>query len=156
MARDRLARTKGRKTSGTFLLVPSDVLRSAAYCGLSFKAKALIMDVGVGYNGHNNGHLSAAWALMKRQGWISKETLQRALEELLANGLIEKTRQGGKHQCSLFGFTWLPIHAGKAHLDVSHSRVASGAWRTGGAKISDKPANLLPRSPGHISPTIGL
>ena len=134
--------------------VPTDVLRSPAYRNLSLKAKALILDMGVHFNGYNNGHLSAAWGLMRQQGWVSKQTLQNALEELLAAGIVELTRQGGRHQCSLYAFTWMPIEKGPGHvwLDVLPTKVASGAWRK---FPSDHLADSLPRSSGHGNPSIG-
>lgn len=144
MARTRL-RMMGRRESGTFLRLPTDVLKCAAFRSLSTKAKALILDIGVQYNGYNNGHLCASWTLMKQQGWVSKQTLQAALDELVAKGLLELSRQGGRHRCSLYGYTWLPIDRGPAGvwLDVPETKVASGLWR----RRSDEMAENASASP---------
>lgn len=125
------AKVMMRRESGTFFRVPTAVLLSAAYRSLPMRAKALLLDLGAQYTGFNNGHQSAAFRLMKPQGWTSKQTLQAALQDLLGKGLIELTRQGGRHRCNLFCFTWMPIDAGKAsvRLDVPTTKVASGAWR---------------------------
>ena len=130
MARTR-AKVMMRRESGTFFRVPTSVLLSAAYRSLPMRAKALLLDLGAQYTGFNNGHQSAAFRLMKPQGWTSKQTLQAALQDLLEKGLIELTRQGGRNRCSLVGFTWMPIDAGSVTvaLDVPTTRVASGLWR---------------------------
>lgn len=151
MARTRL-KIRKRLASGTFILIPTDVLRSMAFRSLSTKAKALILDLGTQYNGRNNGHLSAAWTLMRQQGWVSKQTLQGALEELLDKGLLELSRQGGRHRCSLYGYTWIQIHDGKAsvRLDVPTTKVASGTWR----RYSDAMAAGAAKNHS-ASPTVG-
>ena len=152
MARTRL-KIRKRLESGTFILIPTDVLRSMAFRSLSTKAKALILDLGTQYNGRNNGHLSAAWTLMRQQGWVSKQTLQAAQEELLDKGLLELSRQGGRHRCSLYGYTWIQIHDGKAsvRLDVPTTKVASGTWR----RYSEAMAGDDAKKSTSASPIIG-
>jgi len=147
----------GRKESGTFLPVPTYVLSCPNFCALSMKAKALILDIGARFNGFNNGNLAAPWSWMKERGWRSKDTLHRALHELLHAGMIEQTRQGGLHGPSLYAFTWRQIDDCKAPLDVSPTRVASGKWRQpmlGNALGTE--IRLPPRSLGKTAPTIGL
>ena len=152
MARTRL-KIRKRLETGTFLRVPTDVLKCAAFRSLSTKAKALILDIGTQYNGHNNGHLCASWAFMKQQGWVSKQTLQNAMEELVGKGLLELTRQGGRNRCSLVGFTWMPIDAGRVTvaLDVPTTRVASGLWR----RCSEAMAGDVAKENASASPIIG-
>lgn len=146
---------QGRKETGTFLRVPTAVLASANFCGLSMKAKALLLDIGARYNGFNNGDLAAPYSWMKTQGWKSKDTLHRALKELLEAGMIELTRQGGLHGPSLYAFTWMAIDECKGKLDVAATRVASGKWRfpIGGA---GNEMQLPPRPVGKTAPAIGL
>jgi hypothetical protein len=128
MARTRM-KSIGRRESGSFLPIPSVVLASASFCGLTTKAKALILDIGARYNGHNNGDLAAPWSWMRERGWRSKDTLHRALVELQELGLIELTRQGGLQGPNLYAFTWMAIDPCKGKLDVSPTRVASGKWK---------------------------
>jgi hypothetical protein len=104
-------------------------LDSPTYCGLSFKAVKLLVDLGAQFRGHNNGDMSAAWSLMKRRGWKSKDTLHRALVELRAVGMIELTRQGSMDRPSLFAFTWLPIDECGGKLEVRANPVPSNKWR---------------------------
>ncbi|MCK9366802.1 MAG: hypothetical protein M0P72_06605 [Metallibacterium scheffleri] len=149
MARKRL-KVLGRQEAGTFFRVPTSVLESAAYRTLSMKGKSLLLDLGAQFRGYNNGHLSPSWTLMRQWGWSSKQTLQRALEELLRAGLLEKSRQGGRNRCSLFAFTWLAIDKGTAGawLDVQPTRVASGLWRRRSEEIAkNASASPIVRAP---------
>lgn len=155
MARTR-EKFKGRTNSGFFFRAPIDVLDSERYISLSFKSRALLFDLGAQFRGHNNGDLAAPWSWMKLRGWRSKDTLQRALFELLATGMIELTRQGGLHCPNLYAVTWLGINDCGGKLDVRANPVPSGQWKLplpdGIAPITGRP----PRSPGHTAPTAGL
>lgn len=122
-------RHRGRTASGGFYRLPHAVMDAESYRTLSARAVKLLNDIGRQFLGNNNGDLSAAWGTMQRRGWKSRDTLAKALAELQAHGLIEKTRQGGLHQCSLFALTWLPIDACGGKLDVAATRVASGLWK---------------------------
>lgn len=146
---------QGRKETGTFLRTPTAVLVSSNFCGLSTKAKALLLDIGARYNGFNNGDLAAPYSWMKARGWKSKDTLHRALKELLEAGMIELTRQGGLHGPSLYAFTWIAIDDCRVKLDVAATRVASGKWQLPMA-IAGKEIKLPPRPAGQTAPTIGL
>ena len=124
-----LLKARARRNTSRFLAVPCDVLNSERYRGLSFKARALLFDLGAQFNGYNNGDLCAAWSLMRKRGWVSKQTLQNARDELLNAELIELTRQGSLHCASLYALTWLPIDECGGKLDVRATSVASGAWK---------------------------
>ena len=136
---------KVKRNTGWFLKMPVEVLDSPRYCGLSFKARALLLDLGAQYRGNNNGDMAAPWSLMKTRGWRSKETLRNALLELLGAGMIELTRQGGLHCPSLYALTWLEINECGGKLDVEATQVASGAWR--------KPLSVHVRSDGGAQAT---
>ena len=138
MAQDSRQRSKGRKTSGTFTLLPHMVMDAPAFVNRGPSALKLLLDLSRQLNGKNNGGLIATFSKMKERGWRSTSTLEAAKKELLAAGLIEQTRQGGLAQGarvpSLYAVTWLPIDeisdkAGNNILDVSPTRVASGKWR---------------------------
>jgi len=135
MSRTRL-KGKSRRDAGNFVRVPAAVIDSPNFRALSYKAKALILDLGAAYNGHNNGDLAAPWSWMKGRNWRSKGTLQAALEELQRFGMIELTRQGGLHGANLYAFTWLPIDPCKGKLDVPPSTVASGKWKGAPASLA--------------------
>ena len=137
-------RFKGRRDNGTFFLIPTVVLDSPAFRGLSFKARALLLDLGSQFRGYNNGDLAMPWSLMKQRGWVSKQTLQNARDELLAKGLIEQTRQGGLHAAGLYAITWQAIEECHGKLDVPSTRVPSNKWR-----------HYVPAVNAKSTPTIG-
>ena len=128
MARTR-RKSVGRSDGGGFFALPNAVLDSPNFRMLSAQAVKLLCDLGRQYRGTNNGDLSATWSLMHARGWRSRDTLGLALAELLHFGLIERTRQGGMHQCSLFALTWCAIDDCKGKLDCAPTRVPSGKWR---------------------------
>jgi hypothetical protein len=129
MTGSKRERFKARRDNGTFFRVPTCVLDSSNFRGLSLKARALLLDLGAQFRGHNNGDLAVTWKVLQPRGWKSKDTLRNALLELLAAGMIELTRQGGLHCANLYAFTWIEIHECGGKLDVKATRVASNAWR---------------------------
>jgi hypothetical protein len=89
----------------------------------------LLLDLLAQFNGYNNGDLCAAWRLMKRRGWRSKDSLWKALGELRAENWLEVTRQGGKHVASLYALSFFAIDECGGKLDVRATGRPSGAWR---------------------------
>lgn len=112
MARDR-RKIKGRSESGRFLKLPHIVLNNEDYINLSYKSKALLTDLAMQYNGHNNGDFSSALGVMKKRGWKRSATLSAATKELVEANLILKTREGKflnpGAKCTLYAITWEPI-----------------------------------------------
>jgi hypothetical protein len=128
MSRTR-RRDKGRAEGGSFVALPHSLLNAPKFCDLSGKAVKLLLDVYAQYKGHNNGDFSIAWKLMSVRGWKSKQTLYAARKELIGKGFLMLTRQGGRHQCSLYAVTWQSIDECKGKLDVPATRVAPGNRR---------------------------
>jgi hypothetical protein len=120
---------KGRSDGGTYFAIPHAVMRSPNWRAMPPRAVKLVCDLGGQYRGSNNGDLTAAWRIMRPLGWNSRATLAYAIADALRFGMIEKTRQGGLHVCSLYALTWLPIHECGGKLDVSPTRVPSGLWQ---------------------------
>lgn len=110
---------------------------------LPTRAVKLLCDMGEQYRGHNNGDLSAAWRIMQKLGWKSRDTLDKAERDLVRAGMIELTRQGGLNRCNLYALTWHPIDECGGKLDVPVTRVPSGLWR---APNSSKKQNACPES----------
>jgi hypothetical protein len=108
MGRDR--RTKGHDTnriSGGFIALPWQVVDSAAYMGLSYPAKALLIEIDRQYVRDNNGRLLASRAHLLQRGWKSQDVISRALRELIDAKLIHKTVQGHfPKTASWFAVTW--------------------------------------------------
>jgi len=109
----RREKAKNRRESGRFILIPHAVLTSSDYIGLSYKSKALLVDLAYQYNGRNNGDLTAALGYMQTRGWKRSATLTDAVQELMVANLIIKTREGkfqNPHsRCALYAITWQQI-----------------------------------------------
>jgi hypothetical protein len=122
-------KARGRKETGSFIALPQVVLNSDSYKRLSAHSIKLLVDLFRQYRGNNNGDFSAAWKIMHAFGWKSRDTLCRALKELVNSGLIEMTRQGGLHKCSLYAVTWRAVDDCRGKLDCSSTNVPSNLWR---------------------------
>lgn len=119
MAIDKRARHTGRRSTAPFLNIPKEVLGGEAYLSLGGWQVKLLVDIASQFTGKNNGDLTAAWSIMKERGWKSPGTLNKALKDLLDAGLIEETRSGGRHRCTLYAVTWRGIDECKGKLDVN-------------------------------------
>lgn len=124
-------KAKGRRDSRSFVAVPHALLESEAYAKLGGWAVRLLFDLFSQYRGKNNGDLSMEWIRMSGKGWRSKDTLYRARDELIANGLIVLTRQGGKHACNLYAVTWLSVDECGGKHDWPPNPVPLGWWQRG-------------------------
>lgn len=126
LSRDR---AKKRRCNASYVAMPHHILTSAEYAQLSGYAVNLMLDLFGQFKGSNNGDLCAAWKIMEKRGWRSRDTLGRALKELLAAGFISKTRQGGRNLSNLYAVTWLSIDDCGNKLDVMPTRVAANLWK---------------------------
>lgn len=93
---------------GGFVAIPTRVVNSAAYIGLSFAAKALLVDVAARqWKAGNNGRLVVTMNTAKEWGWTSPTTLFKALHELIEAGFLYRTVQGCRpNKASWFALTW--------------------------------------------------
>jgi len=96
----------------------------------------------------NNGDFQATWHYLGPRGWKSKDTIANALAELLEVGFVIRTRQGGRHKCSLYAVSWLPINECNAKLDAGMGPTDNAPidWR------NRRKRNELPRQPGQSCP----
>ena len=132
MSVTRINAKGGRSKQPSFVMFRKDVfLHSAAYKALSYRAKALLIDLTMQFNGKNNGDLVMTWTYMNSRGWTSKAALYAAKEELLEKGLIELTRQGWLGRCGLYAVTWWPIDECKRKLDVVETTIPRNWWQAG-------------------------
>jgi len=132
MARTR-EKMRGRREEGSFAAIPHAVLDSANYLKLSAHAVKLLIDLCAQFKGTNNGDLAAPWSKMQGRGWKSRDTLGKAIRELLAYGMIDRTRHGGEGRAgrkavSLFAVTWRHVDSCDGKLDVA-AGPSSGRWR---------------------------
>ena len=121
--------SKGR--SARYFALPWSIIKDPRYKNLSAMANTLLIDLGAQYDGFNNGHLVATKKFMfDKRGWKSEESLNKAKQELIAEGLIMVTRCGGKNRPTLYAFTFNSIdEKPKTRLHVKPTRIAPGAWK---------------------------
>jgi hypothetical protein len=103
-----VVRAMKAKTRRHYLQIDDTVFLSAAFMTLPASALKLWIDMRTQFRGYNNGNITVAMSVLLHRGWKSPDTLYRALKELLARGLIDRTRLGkpGPYRiCSLFRFT---------------------------------------------------
>ncbi len=129
MRKRSYAKAKSRRENGSYTAYPHAVTSTRKYRSLSRSAKALMMDLGSQYNGKNNGDLAAPWPEMKKWGWRSNSTLNKAKNELMDAGFIVCTRHGRQNVPSLYAFTWIAIDECDGKLDMSATNAPLGSWR---------------------------
>lgn len=143
-------RMKGRRTRRRFAMFFHDVFTSPEYAQLSPRAVKLLVDIAVQFNGSNNGDFSAAWSVMARLGWTSKDQLYKALAELERGGWIIKTRQGWNRAPNLYAVSWLGINSCGGKLDLPPDPVPKHLWRAAASALS------APRPTDRSAPPGGL
>lgn len=123
------AKGKGRSEKGGYLALPHALLNTEKVRHFSAFSHKLINDLGVQYNGFNNGDLCATWSMMKKRGWRSSSTLHASVKELLSADFIVVTRQGGRNRPTLYALTWQPVDECKGKLDAGMRKITPGKWR---------------------------
>ena len=152
MSNKKWSRVNNRRKNGTFSQLPHALLDSPAFISLSSKAVKCLIDIFRPYNGINNGDLSCTIKVMKQRGWKSKNHLERAKQELLENGIIVLTRQGGRNKCNLYAVTWIQIHECNGKLDRKPTNKPLGYWQSGyNPELSNRSNKLI--SPPQIEAT---
>ena len=128
--RAALKGAKQKREAGGFIAVPFALVRSSEFAALSSHAVKLLIDLLAQYNLRNNGDLEMSFEKgMRPRGWKSKDTLNKARQELVDAGFILLTRQGGLHRCSLYAVTFFAIDDCDGKLEVKATRAPPGGWR---------------------------
>jgi hypothetical protein len=113
MARSRSKNKSRSDGAGGYGGLPKFLWKHPDYCNLSGNAAKLLMDFACQFNGRNNGDLTNAYSVLKGRGWRSKQTIQRATNDLLESGLIIQTREGRFVNpggvCALYAITWKAV-----------------------------------------------
>lgn len=122
---------KGRRESGGFAMWPRACAEHPNFLSLSIYAKALLFCLLGQYRGSNNGDLDVTFQRMSKEGWGSRNTVEKARAELEERGWIVRTRQGWKHQCSLYAITFQPINDCNGKLEEPFSNISLGFWKEG-------------------------
>lgn len=115
---------------GPFIPLSRIFLRHNAIAHSSALASKLFLDLLAQYNGFNNGDLCCTWKVLKLRGWRSRDSLDKAREELLEKKIIMKTRQGGRNKCCLFAITlfWIDDCNGKMDSGFKATFTPPGGW----------------------------
>jgi hypothetical protein len=128
-----------KRERGGFVPLPFAVIRSKSFADLSAHAVKLLCDLLAQYRGDNNGDLCASWTLMYARGWKSRDTLRKAILELLHYEWIVIARQGGRHQATLYGITFYAIDYCGGKLDIKQTGSPTGEWK------KNEPLPALPK-----------
>ena len=119
MRRDK--KTKNHIPGG-FAGIPRIVMDHPDYKGLQGNSVKLLMEFSRQYRGNNNGDLTVAYSTLKNHGFNSKNTIKRALKELIDAKLIVQTRTGRFTNpggvCALFAVTWHNIDECGGKLEI--------------------------------------
>jgi len=111
-----------RRSKERFVKIPHNILLSDSYISLSPSAKVLLTELIFQYNGRNNGDLSVEESKIKARNAGTKNTITKAVRELIASGLVLKTRDGQfcnpGRKCSLYALAWLRIDDCSGKLDI--------------------------------------
>ena len=103
-------KNKGKQS---FAGIPRSVILHPDYLNLNGNAVRLLVDLAFQFRGRNNGDLTTAFHVLKKRGWKSRQTIDRAKHQLLENSFIIETRSGRflnpGGRCALYALTWLPI-----------------------------------------------
>ena len=140
MAEDKLERgyvkLSKKKRVEPFVLIPSEILNSAAYIDLSFSASSMLVEVVHFYNGRNNGCIWISPQVLKARRF-SKNTASKALKELRSHGFIYMTKRGGNQRggCSWFALTWLPLNRVDGQFLGQFKAKAYESWEGAEEKI---------------------
>jgi hypothetical protein len=138
-SRRQRAVDKPKRTVHPYAAIEHRVIDSEAYADLTFSARALLVLFARQLTKDNNGHLHATYRYLKERGFDSEHTVSRAIGDLIAHGMIYRTRSGGFHQgAAQYAVTWLPI-TNKVGLFLHGFK--SCAWRDW------KPENKKTRPP---------
>ena len=152
MARNR-GKTTGKgdgRENGVFMAIPHAIIKSAAWRGLTPKAKVLLIEMFIQFNGKNNGDLCATPVVMAEFGWRGNSTLPAARQELEQAGLIVLTRQGGKNKPNLYAVTWKAIDECGGKLEHPPTHAPLGYWRLGfNPEAKNKPIKIDSPLPPH-------
>lgn len=143
----RFKDAQAKRERGGFVPLPFVVIRSQSFAGLSAHAVKLLCDLLAQYRGDNNGDLELTWGTMAKRGWASRDTLQKARQELLDGGWIIVSRQGGRHCASLYAVTFYAISDCRGKLDIRPTGSPSGLWHKNEPVPPPKALKVVSRQP---------
>lgn len=116
MATDRAEeKRRGQSSAKTttphpFAAIQHRVIDSSAFAALRPSSVSLLLLLARQLTKDNNGQLQAAFKWCSTRGFRSEHTLQDAIAQLIAHGMIYRTRSHGANGAwARYAVTWLPI-----------------------------------------------
>lgn len=101
---------KKTPTAHPYAAIEHRVLDSKAFADLKHSSVLLLLILTRQLTKDNNGHLQAAHSYCARYGLTNESTLSSAIEDLIAHGMIYRTRSHGPNKAwARYAVTWLPI-----------------------------------------------
>ena len=123
-------------TKHPYAAIEHRVIDSEAYRSLTYSARSLLTMLTRQLTKVNNGHLQATLSYLGRFGFSDK-TITRGIHDLIAAGLIYRTRCGGFHQGpSLYAVTWLPIKTPEGLFLAGFKACAWRDWQPAESKTT--------------------
>ena len=123
--------TKKRRRD-RFAQIPREVIYSDAFQTLTGKAPHMLLMAACQYvSKDSNGNISLPYTKYREFGFVSRNTMERSIAQLIEHGLLVVTRQGGRTSQrlpSLYALGWLPITKDD-RLDISTPCGPPGSWR---------------------------
>lgn len=114
-------------TKHPYAAIEHRVIDSPAFADLTPSAVKLLVILVRQLTADNNGRLQATYSYVSKLGMGSQHTISRAIQELIAHGLIYRARSGGYQQgAAQYAVTWLPI---KQREGLFLDGFKSCAWR---------------------------
>jgi hypothetical protein len=127
-------------TKHPYAAIEHRVIDSPAYSDLTFSAQAMLVLITRQLTMNNNGHLQATHSYLKGFGF-SENTISRCIKELIAHGMIYRSRSGGFHQgAAKYAVTWLSVTNRQGIFLDGFNPCAWREWRPDGKKTA--PPNL--------------
>ena len=97
-------------TKHPFIAIEHRIFDSKAFVALTPNTKLALFAIARQLSKDNNGNLQATASWFKRYGIGSEHTVKAAIGQLIAHGLIYRTRSHGTNgQWARYALTWMPI-----------------------------------------------
>ena len=126
-ARERGVSKNKHSNGHPIAAIEKRVIDSPAFADLTPSAIKLLILLARQVTLDNNGHLQASFSWAKKYGFASEHTLRRAIADLIAHGMIYRTRSHGANKAwAKYAITWLLI---KDKKELFLSGFKMQAWR---------------------------
>ncbi|MFP4901158.1 hypothetical protein [Paraburkholderia sp. BR14262] len=135
---------------GRFVGLPHWVMLDQAFRAASARARSLLFDVAMQYNGRNNGRLVVCDKVLKPIGWNSRDGITKAKTELIALGLLVETRKGAKpNRAAWYALSWRPLDSAEGFDINPRSYVMLGTRKNTSMPTQNGVAGIASRPPQH-------